>query len=282
MAASTKHADDENVAMLDEGTGKKLSRKRKQPYIKVAYDSGSDADAESGDDDDEILVKRGKQIKQRTRVTASDDNSSASSDEDDDDDNDDESEQVEAGAGWADAMARILRNEAPEEVVVLSKSKEYAKKKETEQQQHLELKKEKEDHKQWENLYRVKPKVTEREHERSLQRTATRGVVQLFNAVKKQQKFLEDKLKEATSETKRLEIEASISKGDFLDLLKGSKNKTKDRRESRHLSKKTDTGKPDEKDKPMWSVLREDFMMGAKMKDWDKQQEQDKTKQSKR
>ncbi len=48
---------------------------------------------------------------------------------------------MEAGAGWADAMAKILRGEAHGEEVVLSKSKEYAKKKEEEQQEYVERRK---------------------------------------------------------------------------------------------------------------------------------------------
>ena len=50
----------------------------------------------------------------------------------------------------------------------------------------------------------------------------SRGVVQLFNAVRKQQKSLDDKLKElGTSESKRQKVVQSMSKGRFLDMLKG-------------------------------------------------------------
>ena len=50
-----------------------------------------------------------------------------------------------------------------------------------------------------------------------------RGVVQLFNAVKKQQKMIEDKLKEVgSSERKRDQVMKSVTKGAFLDMLKGS------------------------------------------------------------
>ena len=52
---------------------------------------------------------------------------------------------------------------------------------------------------------------------------SSRGIVQLFNAVKKQQKSTEEKLKEAgSSELKRERVMKSVSKGEFLDMLKGS------------------------------------------------------------
>lgn len=44
---------------------------------------------------------------------------------------------------------------------------------------------------------RVKPSVIDREREKTLEKIATRGVVQLFNAVRNQQKDLEQKLEEA-------------------------------------------------------------------------------------
>lgn len=45
--------------------------------------------------------------------------------------------------------------------------------------------------------------------------------MQLFNAVKKQQKVIEDKLKEVgSSEFKREKVMKSVNKGQFLDMLK--------------------------------------------------------------
>ena len=52
-------------------------------------------------------------------------------------------------------------------------------------------------------------------------RIATRGVIQLFNAVSKHQKETKDKIKkEGKSEFKKDAILKSVSKGDFIDLLK--------------------------------------------------------------
>ncbi len=53
-----------------------------------------------------------------------------------------------------------------------------------------------------------------REYERSLQRTATRGIVQLFNTVRKQQQS-------SSSSSKKKEKKGdTINKGEFLDMLK--------------------------------------------------------------
>jgi hypothetical protein len=53
-----------------------------------------------------------------------------------------------------------------------------------------------------------------RDYERSLQRIATRGIVQLFNTVRKQQHSL------SSSTTKKDKKENPINKGQFLDMLK--------------------------------------------------------------
>jgi hypothetical protein len=51
-----------------------------------------------------------------------------------------------------------------------------------------------------------------RDYERSLQRVATRGIVQLFNTVRKQQQH--------SSSSKKDKKENTINKGEFLDMLK--------------------------------------------------------------
>ena len=50
-----------------------------------------------------------------------------------------------------------------------------------------------------------------------------RGVIQLFNAVKKQQKMVEEKLKEAGSSVRRRDTALqTMTKGQFLDVLKNT------------------------------------------------------------
>ena len=56
--------------------------------------------------------------------------------------------------------------------------------------------------------------------------TTNRGVVQLFNAVRKQQKVITEKMEEAGGSIRRKDNAMSaISKGDFLDILQGHKVK---------------------------------------------------------
>ncbi|XP_037566903.2 LOW QUALITY PROTEIN: RRP15-like protein [Dermacentor silvarum] len=116
-----------------------------------------------------------------------------------------------------------------------------------------ELRERKEKKRQWEEMSRIKP--VHDEVEKRLRSIATRGVVQLFNAVKTHQKEVDEKLRAAgQSETKRDKVLKSFSKGAFLDMLKEKKEKSSDKQQS-------------------WGVLRDDFMLGAEMKDWDKEEE---------
>ncbi|KAF3840255.1 hypothetical protein F7725_018972 [Dissostichus mawsoni] len=166
-----------------------------------------------------------------------------------------------ANAGWAEAMAKILGKKTPEtKSIILVKNKELDKMKEKEKKELLERKKQVEKKRAWENLSREKPDlVKDRENERAMQRIATRGVVQLFNAVRKHQKTIDTKVKEVGgSERKKAKLLSSVSKKDFIDVLR-----------------RTDggSGSAAAEEKPAWSVLTDDFMMGATMKDWDKDSE---------
>ncbi|CAH1792663.1 unnamed protein product [Owenia fusiformis] len=121
----------------------------------------------------------------------------------------------------------------------------------------------------WENMCHVKPDITRREQERKLQRIATRGVVQLFNAVRKQQKILDDKLEEVGSSVRKQEkAMKSVDKRTFIDVLKGTEVKGQIKSEIKQE-------KDDSKTKKSWSVLSDNFMMGAQMKDWDKDDHND-------
>lgn len=71
-------------------------------------------------------------------------------------------------------------------------------------------------------LGRIKPTPLDREKERPLVKIATRGVVQLFNAVREQQKVISKKIEEVgSSETKKDKVLKSIDKRAFLDVLRG-------------------------------------------------------------
>ncbi|KAG7469946.1 hypothetical protein MATL_G00134240 [Megalops atlanticus] len=176
-------------------------------------------------------------------------------------------------AGWAEAMAKILQKKTPEnKASILLKNKQLEKEKEKMKKEQQEKKKQMDKKRAWEMMCREKPDVVkDRETERNLQRIATRGVVQLFNAVRKHQKNMDEKMKEVGgSERKRAKLLSSVSKKDFINVLRG----TEDTAEQGSTAAKKTANKGSE-EKPAWSVLKEDFMMGASMKDWDKESEEE-------
>lgn len=64
-------------------------------------------------------------------------------------------------------------------------------------------------------------------------------------------------------EAKRDKVMKNIDKRTFLDVLMGEK--------SENVEEKVKNRENDTKSEPTWNVLRDDFMMGAKLKDWDKE-----------
>ncbi|XP_075540946.1 RRP15-like protein [Dermacentor variabilis] len=188
---------------------------------------------------------------------------------------------AEGNEAWADVLGKLLHTKAPRtKTPILFKAKKDGQQrrqkpatvleivgdggevKEQETQKlpdepeflsKRELRERKEKKRQWEEMSRTKP--VHDEVEKRLRSIATRGVVQLFNAVKTHQKEVDEKLRAAgQSETKRDKVLKSFSKGAFLDMLKEKKEKSSDKQQS-------------------WGVLRDDFMLGAEMKDWDKEEE---------
>ncbi|KAL0608689.1 RRP15-like protein [Plecturocebus cupreus] len=92
---------------------------------------------------------------------------------------------------------------------------------------------------EWEMMCRVKPDVVQdKETERNLQRIATRGVVQLFNAVQKHQKNVDEKVKEAGSSIrKRTKLISAVSKKDFISVLRGMDESTNETTSSKKKPK---------------------------------------------
>ncbi|XP_039075229.1 RRP15-like protein [Hyaena hyaena] len=180
---------------------------------------------------------------------------------------------VGTNVGWADAMAKILNKKTPRsKPTILVKNRELEKEKEKLKQERLEKRKQLDKKREWEMMCRVKPDVVkDKETERNLQRIATRGVVQLFNAVQKHQKNVDEKVKEAGSSIrKRAKLISTVSKKDFINVLRGMDASTSGKSSTgKNLKAKQTEGKSEEG--PGWTILRDDFMMGASMKDWDKE-----------
>ncbi|EQC28220.1 hypothetical protein SDRG_14044 [Saprolegnia diclina VS20] len=164
----------------------------------------------------------------------------------------DDDEEDEGAVGFADAMSKVLgQNIDTEKAPILAKRitaqmREISKdKKETTESKISAKAKRLRDEKDM-----VIPSVATMAQDKALRTIATKGVVALFNAIAKHQHATA-----GTADTKSKEIK-SMDKDAFLGLLKQSSKKPA-----------TDEPKPEAS---TWSVVQDDFMMGAKMKDWDK------------
>ncbi|XP_045154631.1 RRP15-like protein [Echinops telfairi] len=162
---------------------------------------------------------------------------------------------VGTNTGWADAMAKILNRKTPtSKPTILIKSKELEKEKEKLKQERLEKRK------QAAHWKMIRMRV--------FQPSETQGVVQLFNAVQKHQKNVDEKVKEAGgSIRKRAKLISTVSKKDFISVLRGMDGNTS---EKNSKAKQTEVKS---EESPGWNILRDDFMLGASMKDWDKESE---------
>ncbi|XP_028676574.1 RRP15-like protein isoform X1 [Erpetoichthys calabaricus] len=171
-------------------------------------------------------------------------------------------------ASWAEAMAKILNKKTqPSKPTILLKNKELERLKEKEKQEQAEKQKKICERRDWELIGRVKPNIVQdREREKNLQRIATRGVVQLFNAVRKHQKNVDEKLMEAGgSERKKAKMLSSVTKKDFINVLRGNMS------DNPHTTEKNKSAEIKNEQEPSWNILRDDFMMKSSMKDWDKE-----------
>ncbi|XP_059165608.1 RRP15-like protein [Physella acuta] len=113
----------------------------------------------------------------------------------------------------------------------------------------------------WESMGRKKPSVLDNPREVRLRKIATQGMVQLFRSVNEHQKLMKEKLSSVgPSERKKDMVMSEFTKGKFLDRLKGKSPQIMDN---------------DDEKKGKWKILQDDFMLGAKMKDWDKDDNSD-------
>ncbi|XP_059612871.1 RRP15-like protein [Phlebotomus argentipes] len=234
-------------------------------------------------------------------------------DEDDDRDGDisgsnsSDGEETEKKSGWADSMARVLAEEKPKNksTVIFARAKKEAKdsekkklsfeiegeikpaekkpSKEELDNEVARVKNERLDRKRKREALRnlsVQPDITEKSRELALKRVATRGVVQLFNAVQAQQKDISKRLETEKLEHKREKVLKNVNKTAFLDALMGgprAKSELIDNPVKSEDVKDEDEESDEEPGRPStWNVLRDDFMVPSKKnKDWDKMDEED-------
>ncbi|CAF0836093.1 unnamed protein product [Rotaria sordida] len=107
-----------------------------------------------------------------------------------------------------------------------------------------------------------------RDYERSLQRLATRGIVQLFNTVRKQQQN-----SSSSTTTTKNKKENTINKGEFLDMLKTIDS---DEVSCKIMKKNQTKAESTTKTTPVrWNVLQDDLMASVKDDDDDEEDDDD-------
>uniref|UniRef100_A0A0D9XR43 RRP15-like protein n=1 Tax=Leersia perrieri TaxID=77586 RepID=A0A0D9XR43_9ORYZ len=104
--------------------------------------------------------------------------------------------------------------------------------------------------------------------DKELCKIATHGVVKLFNAVAKAQNSRKGL---NPSRTKDAKVLAKETKQTFLTELNKSSNQSQKGKASSNFSKHVSK----DEDEPGWAPLRDTYMLGSKLKDWDKAQASD-------
>ncbi|XP_067639809.1 RRP15-like protein [Eurosta solidaginis] len=237
--------------------------------------------------------------------------SSDDSDVDGDSSVDAHTNEAEGNSGWADCIAKVLNTSKPKKkkTLVLSRAKKVklgdkVKSKtldygfEVEGEQKVDEKEEIDEQiKQRKNVpleLRVKPSWKDMERERTLRKVATRGVVQLFNAVRIQQKDIQRKLEEAGPlDSRKDAVLNNINKRKFIDvLMSGNRAKSeaidnsvknealKEEESSDEASDNDATPSTQRRTKSEWNVLQADFMTNKKNKHWDEDDEDENNEES--
>uniref|UniRef100_A0A2K5F390 RRP15-like protein n=1 Tax=Aotus nancymaae TaxID=37293 RepID=A0A2K5F390_AOTNA len=174
---------------------------------------------------------------------------------------------VGTNTGWADAMAKVFNKRTPESKPTILVKNKLEKKKEKLKQEKLEKIKQHDKRLEWETMCRVKPD----QRDGNLQRIATRGVVQLCNAVQKHQKNVDEKVKDAESSIRKCaKLISTVSEKDFINVLRGMGGSTNETTSSRKKPK-TKQAEVKSEEGLGWTILCDEFMMGASMKDWGKE-----------
>ncbi|XP_049531695.1 RRP15-like protein [Anopheles darlingi] len=288
-----------------------LKTQKKTTVIPVAAreESDSESAAESSDEGEEFMSDE--------EFPVSEDDSDAENDESGE--GEDEGEQTQEATKWAKTMAKFLRKSTDAKILSKSVTDAQKERKKTESktyqfevvnaqgkvkketaaaadkqgeekpdsiklarellQQKAMLKRER----QRDILgLRVRPSIHDYDRERTLRKVATKGTVQLFNAVRKQQKEVSEKLDEAGKlEYKREKVLKSLNKKEFLNaLMNGPRAKSElvdnlvKKEEDDEIKSEIDS---DEEPKSTWGALRADFLTGKKS-GWDKEDGEDESR----
>jgi len=177
-------------------------------------------------------------------------------------------------AGMGDVISKILDKDVPASTnVVLCKSKKSRKRKEEVKAEYVSRKEKEAKHAASRELNHVVPtRGGNAQKEVSLKRVATRGVVKLLNAVSQHQKNVSEKMKEERTQGAKDKVVEKVNKpSNFMELLKKNPvEKKKKKKMDPKAEVKEEEEEEEEEGGQKWSVLRDDFMLGSTMKDWDK------------
>eukprot|EP00742_Colponemidia_sp_Colp-10_P006633 GILJ01007111.1.p1 GENE.GILJ01007111.1~~GILJ01007111.1.p1 ORF type:complete len:307 (+),score=100.40 GILJ01007111.1:43-921(+) len=226
-------------------------------------DSNAEDEDDEDDDDDEL---------NDDELDAA--NIGKKDDEEEESGNEESGDEKAPGVSFAIAMHKILGKRLREEeeaAPILAKYKTTEERIRHEKEQMKKAKELAREKKRLKNKDHVLPDILNKDFERQLLKLATKGVVKLFNAVSQHQKS-QDSVSSTKVEDKKLKVDKvdQLSKANFLQLLKKNNN------ESKSSSKLTKAEADSSSSKsPSWSVFKDDYLMGAKMKDWDKEEEEE-------
>jgi len=245
-----------------------------------AEEVGSSEDEE---DEEEEELDTDTDAEGEDEVDGEEDEDTEADDEDEgDDEDDDEGDDIVAEdlklpglAGMGDVIGKILDKEVPASTnVVLCKSKKSRKRKEEAKAEYVSRKEKEVKLAASRELNHVVPTRGGNAHaEVALKRVATRGVVKLLNAVSQHQKNVSDKMKEERTQGGKDKVVDKVNKpSNFMELLKKNpvEKKKKRKLDPKAEVKEEEEGEEEEVGGQKWSVLRDDFMLGSTMKDWDK------------
>ena len=160
----------------------------------------------------------------------------------------------ESLAAMGDLVSKLVEKHGKKNKQILDGDFSARKRRKVDQKSKKELSEKRKAKRELLEMGRIDSSNTDIVNERRLSKIATKGIIQLFNAVKQHQKDVDSKLKKVKTEAQRDKIHQSITTGSFLDLVRPKSNPSAD--------------KSDEDKK--WNVLKDDFMMNNKVKDWKK------------
>lgn len=196
----------------------------------------------------------------------------------------DEEETKDIGNNFASTMQSLLMAPVPEtgtgEVLSGRKKTPLVKELEEEQRRRKKAREASAARKELASVGLALPSVGTKELEKDLRKIATRGVVALFNAIRKhqyQQETADDSMisKSFSNHSGKAGEKRAADSEAFMSLLKSeSKSKATDASSSTKPSASKKGAAP-EASSSGWDVLRDDYMLGAKLRDFGDEDEDD-------